>query len=129
MIMTRLEKIWQLLQRPQKTLENVNSSMSITESHQDLEKLIADNPKFHSLEGVPTSWSIQTDTLRFLYSLLKPGMVTLKLAVDRQQLSLLLQELNILVLCLTLRKPIASNNTVLVWAAIIILLSSSIVRI
>ncbi len=78
MIMTRLEKIWQSLQRPQKTLESVNLSMSIPESQQNLEKLIADNPKFHSLDGVPTSWSIQTETLRFLYSLLKSGMVTLE---------------------------------------------------
>ncbi|ACK72619.1 hypothetical protein PCC7424_4249 [Gloeothece citriformis PCC 7424] len=78
MIMTQLEKFWQLFQRPQKKPESSNFNISLSETHENLEKLIADNPKFHSLNGVPTSWSIQTDTLRFLYSLLKPGMVTLE---------------------------------------------------
>jgi len=43
-----------------------------------LEKLIQDNPKFHMLEGHLTSWSVQSDTLRYLYNLLRPGMKTLE---------------------------------------------------
>lgn len=43
-----------------------------------LAKLIKDNPDFHSYEGELTNWSIQADTLRYLSSLLKPGMVTLE---------------------------------------------------
>lgn len=47
-----------------------------TTSH--LEKLIQDNPQFHLYQGKLTSWSIHSDTLRYLYNLLAPGMVTLE---------------------------------------------------
>ena len=43
-----------------------------------LERLIKDDPLFHSLEGVPTSWAVHPDTLRFLFSLLTPGASTLE---------------------------------------------------
>ncbi len=43
-----------------------------------IERLIQDNPRFHVYKGVPTSWSVHPDTLRFLYQMLKPGMATLE---------------------------------------------------
>jgi len=43
-----------------------------------LEKLIRDNPPFHLYQGALTNWSVQFDTLRFLYSLLRPGLSTLE---------------------------------------------------
>jgi len=43
-----------------------------------LEKLIKDNPQFHLYKGTLTSWAIHPDTLRFLYSMLTPGMSTLE---------------------------------------------------
>jgi len=43
-----------------------------------IERLIQDNPEFHEYKGVPTSWSVHPDTLRFLYELLQPGMTTLE---------------------------------------------------
>lgn len=44
-----------------------------------LERMIRENPRFHFWDGeLINSWSIQTDTLRYLYSLLKPGMITLE---------------------------------------------------
>jgi hypothetical protein len=43
-----------------------------------IERLISDNPAFHEYKGVPTSWSVHPETLRFLYALLKPGMTTLE---------------------------------------------------
>lgn len=43
-----------------------------------LEKLIEDNPQFHLFEGALTSWAVHPDTLRFLHSLLTPGMSTLE---------------------------------------------------
>ncbi len=43
-----------------------------------LEKLIQDNPRFHFHKGALTSWSVQPDTLRFLFGLLAPGMSTLE---------------------------------------------------
>jgi len=44
----------------------------------NLERLIRDNPQFHLYQGTLTSWSIQADTLRFLHSLLAPGITTLE---------------------------------------------------
>ncbi len=43
-----------------------------------LKRLIEDNPQFHLYNGTLTSWAVQPDTLRFLYSLLTPGMSTLE---------------------------------------------------
>jgi len=43
-----------------------------------IEKLIKDNPKFHLYQGTPTSWSTYPETLRFLHSVLTPGMSTLE---------------------------------------------------
>lgn len=43
-----------------------------------IERLIKDNPQFHLHEGVSTSWAVHPDTLRFLYSILTPGMSTLE---------------------------------------------------
>jgi hypothetical protein len=43
-----------------------------------LAQLISDNPKFHFYQGELTSWSIQADTLKYLLSVLKPGMTTLE---------------------------------------------------
>ncbi len=43
-----------------------------------LEMLIKDNPQFHYYKGAFTSWAIHPDTLRFLHSLLAPGMSTLE---------------------------------------------------
>jgi len=40
--------------------------------------LIEDNPKFHLHGGTLTSWAVQPDTLRYLYSLLSPDMSTLE---------------------------------------------------
>lgn len=44
----------------------------------NLERLIKDNPQFHLHNGVLTSWSVQVETLRYLYNLLLPGMNTLE---------------------------------------------------
>lgn len=43
-----------------------------------LERLLKDNPQFHYYKGAFTSWAIHPDTLRFLYSMLTPGMSTLE---------------------------------------------------
>ncbi|MBE0427345.1 MAG: class I SAM-dependent methyltransferase [Nitrospirae bacterium] len=43
-----------------------------------LERLIQDNPQFHYYKGALTSWAVHPDTLRFLYSMLTPGMSTLE---------------------------------------------------
>lgn len=43
-----------------------------------LEKLIQDNPQFHLYHGQLTSWAPHPETLRFLHSLLAPGMSTLE---------------------------------------------------
>lgn len=43
-----------------------------------IEKLIKDNPQFHLYKGAFTSWALHPDTLRFLYSMLTPGMSTLE---------------------------------------------------
>ncbi|MBE7443826.1 MAG: class I SAM-dependent methyltransferase [Planctomycetia bacterium] len=43
-----------------------------------LERLLKDNPQFHYYKGVFTSWAVHPDTLRFLYSMLTPGMSTLE---------------------------------------------------
>ena len=43
-----------------------------------IDRLIQDNPVFHEYKGVPTSWSVHPDTLRFLYELLETGMTTLE---------------------------------------------------
>ena len=43
-----------------------------------IERLIRNNPQFHEYKGVPTSWSVHPDTLRFLYQMLEPGMATLE---------------------------------------------------
>jgi hypothetical protein len=43
-----------------------------------IERLIKDNPQFHLYKGSLTSWAVHPDTLRFLYSLLTPGMSTLE---------------------------------------------------
>ena len=43
-----------------------------------IERLIKDNPQFHKYKGSVTSWAPHPDTLRFLYSLLTPGMSTLE---------------------------------------------------
>jgi hypothetical protein len=43
-----------------------------------MERLITDNPQFHSYKGTFTSWAINPNTLNFLYSMLTPGMSTLE---------------------------------------------------
>lgn len=43
-----------------------------------LDKLFKDNPQFHYYKGAFTSWAIHPETLRFLYSILTPGMITLE---------------------------------------------------
>lgn len=43
-----------------------------------LDKLFKDNPQFHYYKGSFTSWAIHPETLRFLYSILTPGMITLE---------------------------------------------------
>ncbi|HWO43630.1 MAG TPA: class I SAM-dependent methyltransferase, partial [Candidatus Eisenbacteria bacterium] len=43
-----------------------------------LERLIKDAPRFHSANGALTSWSVQAETLRYLDSVLEPGMKTLE---------------------------------------------------
>jgi hypothetical protein len=43
-----------------------------------LERLIKDNPQFHLYEDALTSWAVHPDTLRFLFSLLTPGMSTVE---------------------------------------------------
>jgi Methyltransferase domain len=45
----------------------------------DLERLIRDNPELHVDRGELTSaWSVHSDTLRYIYSLLTPGSITLE---------------------------------------------------
>jgi hypothetical protein len=42
-------------------------------------RLIKDNPQFHQYNGGDfTSWALHPDTLRFIYSILTPGMSTLE---------------------------------------------------
>lgn len=55
-----------------------DNELSPQERHALLEKLIRDNPSFHLHRGALTSWSIQSDTLRLLGSLLRPGLSTLE---------------------------------------------------
>ena len=43
-----------------------------------VEKLIKDQPHFHEWEGKLVNWAVPPDVLRFLTSLLRPGMVTLE---------------------------------------------------
>jgi predicted O-methyltransferase YrrM len=43
-----------------------------------IERLIQDNPAFHEYSGERTSWAVEPDTLRFIHSMLTPGMNTLE---------------------------------------------------
>lgn len=53
--------------------------MGIDGNRGNLEKLIADKPRFHLSQGeLTSSWSIQADTLQYIHSLLQPGMKTLE---------------------------------------------------
>lgn len=43
-----------------------------------IERLIEDNPALHEYQGERTSWAVEPDTLRFIHSMLTPGMNTLE---------------------------------------------------
>jgi hypothetical protein len=78
MLTTRLKNFFGSLQSSTVFPKNTQSSITVLETNPILEKLIQDNPKFHLNDGEFVSWSVQADTLRFLYSILKPGMTTLE---------------------------------------------------
>ena len=83
MMLDRLTTFWKssrLLTTPPKNngAESVASAISHNTSPY-LETMIKDKPQFHRYQGELTnSWSVQSDTLRYIHSLLAPGMTTLE---------------------------------------------------
>jgi hypothetical protein len=71
--------LWSSLVSHKGTGSNGRTSDRRCGIRRDLEKLIQDSPSFHLHEGaLVNSWSVHPDTLRFMYSLLTPGMSTLE---------------------------------------------------
>jgi hypothetical protein len=83
MLTERLVALWKSLGLPTTSGRGTRSHTPRPGKHHRtssrLEKLIEDNPQFHLFEGALTSsWAVQPDSLRFLHSLLTPGMSTLE---------------------------------------------------
>lgn len=77
MVVTRLKSFLESMPVP--SLSAPALRVSPSDRSQLLERMIQENPRFHLWEGeLISSWSIQTETLRYLHSLLNPGMITLE---------------------------------------------------
>ena len=63
---------------PLKKMFNRLRSQDTTTTKSLIKRLISENPRFHLYKGELTSWSVQADTLRYLGTLLTPGMTTLE---------------------------------------------------
>jgi Methyltransferase domain len=79
MLAARLKRLWKSPQTSAAPRPALRSLDLASVTCPELERLIADRPSFHLYNGaLINAWSIHADTLRFLYSLLRPGMATLE---------------------------------------------------